>query len=67
MRRLAGGEEGDEEGGRMSLFRALIITRQIAECMCVCVCGGEKTKMSGHVNQPCNNLKSICLPSRNFF
>lgn len=27
---------GDEEGGRMSLFRALITTRQI-EAVCVCV------------------------------
>lgn len=29
---------GNGEGGRMSLFRALIITRQIAEAVCVCVC-----------------------------
>lgn len=35
MGEVAGGEEGNEEGGRMSLFRALIITRQIAEGVCV--------------------------------
>lgn len=60
-----GGGRGHEEGGRMSLFRALIMNKTdsrgcvsacTSECICVhgvCVCvrqsESEQSKMSGHV------------------
>lgn len=60
-----------EGRGRKDVFVQSIDHNKTDSRGCVCVCLGvysacrrEKSRMSERVNQPCNNLKSICLPRR---